>query len=159
MTEKTISEGQYRYLKGRLNDLESRLERILWKLEGAEKSKKKQYLDFEEAIPPKSVCADVMSMLGVANYSGFLYLLSQYYGIKQMHIYRDPKKVSANAIACYHRDEGNAYSKGPVDASVVLHEFFHHLVTQKVVIVGLNDDEETLANRYAELVEKRAKLA
>jgi len=154
--EKTITEGQYRYLKRRLNDLDCRLNEILWKLKAIESSKRKQYLAFEEAIPPKSVCVDAMSMLGVANYKGFLRLLSEYYGIKQMHIYRDPTKVSPNAIACYHRNEGNAYSKGPVDKGVVLHEFFHHLVTQNVVIIGSNENEETQANDYAKLIQKRA---
>ena len=156
MSEKQISEGQYRYLKRRLNEISCRLTDLNFKLDQMKASKKKYLLDFEEAIPPKSVCADVLSMLGVGNYKGMLHLLSDYYDITRLRMFHDPAKVPENAIACYNRGEGVAYSKSPVSSNTVLHEFFHHLVTQKVVMLYEGDDEEVLATRYAELFLQRA---
>ena len=135
MSEKTISEGQYRYLKRKLTELSGQLTEVIYELRQQKASRKKYLLDFEEAIPPKSVCQDALSMLGVGHYTGMLGLLGDYYGISRLPLFHNAEKVPEGAIACYHRSEGTAYSKrATIDSESVLHELFHHLVTQKVVI-------------------------
>jgi len=156
MSEKTISEGQYRYLKRKLNELSRQLSTVNFKLNQMKASRRKHLLSFEEVIPPKSVCVDALSMLGVGNYHGMLRLLGDYYGIVRMGFYQDPEKVPENAIACYHRNEGTAYSKlKTITTNTALHELFHHLVTNQVVMLHEGDDEEVLATKYAELFLQR----
>ena len=158
MSEKTISEGQYRYLQRKLNELSSQLTEVMFELRQQKASRKKHLLDFEEAIPPKSVCQDAMSMLGGGYYTGMLGLLSDYYGISRLRLFHNAKKVPEGAIACYHRSEGVAYSKhATIDSESVLHELFHHLVTQKVVMLYAGQDEEKLAAKYAQIFLQRAK--
>lgn len=158
MSDKPISEGQYRYLKGKINALSCQLSEVLYKLNQIKASRVKHLIAFEESIPPKSVCIDVLSMLGVGNYKGMMRLLSDYYGISRLQLFHDPKKVPDGAIACYVRQEGIAYSKNPtINEKTVLHEFFHHLVTLNVVVID-EEDEEVLANKYAKIFLERAKL-
>jgi len=151
----SISEGQYRYLKRKLHEIDAKLSDLNYKLDQVKASQRKHLLDFEEAIPPKSVCEDALSMLGVGNYKGMLRCLGDYYGIVRLQLLHDPSKVPEEYVACYHSDEGVAYSKSPVEPRTVLHELFHHLVANRVVIVYEGDDEETLASRYAELFLQR----
>lgn len=153
----TISEGQYDYLKRQIKELKNELSEVLFQLQQIHASNRKHLLDFEECIPPKSVCLDAMSMLGVVNYKGMMRLLADYYGIVRLPFFVDPEQVPKGAIACYYREKGTAYSKNKeINPQTVLHEFFHHLTTNKVVMLYESDDEEVLANKYAKFFLERA---
>jgi len=114
-------------------------------------------LDFLEAIPPKSVCCDALSMMeGVSHYTGLIFILTQYYGIPKMILGIDPKKARG-AIARYYAAENAAYTKNKTtDYATVLHEFFHHLVAHGVVTLN-GQREEELATEYARIILQRGR--
>jgi len=118
--------------------------------------KPKRALRFEEALPPRSVCRDVLSkMEGTTSYTGFVAFLSNYYGVSPLGLYHDKSRVPAKAIAAYYAQENAAYSKNSaIDRHTVLHEFFHHLVAHGVVIVK-EEDREKQADEFANIVLSR----
>ncbi len=146
--------------------LNKKLEELLFKVEMLQNciieiekrlpNKQLKYLRFEECVPPKDICVSINSMMdGVSNYVGFLGKLSEYYSCSPMGLYVD-KSINAKHIAEYRPDDKNAYSKeSTCDKDIVLHEFFHHLVNLKVIVVN-EKEEEKLADKYAKIFLKRA---
>jgi len=135
-----------------LNSKLDKLSNILFLLEEQRNAKPKHWLKFDACIPPQSVCKDVDSMMdNISSYLGFIGKLSEYYGCEPMNLFVDNSKmVSDKAIAAYYPDKKTAYSKESTCAkTVVLHEFFHHLVALNVVIVD-KKDEEKYADKFAE---------
>jgi hypothetical protein len=53
--------------------------------------------------------------------------LAQYYGIKNMKIILNGRKVGKRYIACYFRNIAY-FTKRGLNKRTVLHEFYHHLV-------------------------------
>ena len=146
------------------------IERELAEINKALKSlKPKRALGFVAAIPPASVCKDALShLVGTARgYEGVLATLAAYYQIPTMGLYHNPKRVQEAervlglkqmVAAAYFWQEGCAYTKETtVDRHTVLHEFFHHLVAQGVVIVK-GEDAELRANEFANTILQRADL-
>ena len=149
-----VSDSQWRYLHNKINyltesvaDMKSTIRTI---------QQPKRGLRYSEAVPPASVCRDVVSMLvGTTSYEGFIRRLSAFYDCEPMGVLRDDN-VSEKYLAVYRRDEKACYSRGPsVNRKTVLHEFFHHLTNLGVVFVD-KKDEEDYANRFANAVLHRA---
>ena len=122
----------------------------------------KRMLSLSEAIPPESVCRDLLSKTrGVNDYIGFLAILSDYYHIPPMRLLWDQYNVwmpqaKAKSVAAYFAEQNAAYTKKKaVEKDTVLHEFFHHLVAHNVVAVGKGKDEEKAAVKFAVLVLER----
>ena len=139
-------------------NLHSKLNSIMEKLEWLEKQiprKEKKWLKFDECLPPASVCGDVFSMMNGNNtYTGFLGKLAEYYGCEPMDFYIDPQ-INPKYRAVYRPPLKAAYSRTDTASKrTVLHEFFHHLVNLRVVVVP-KDEEEKYADKYAEIVMMR----
>lgn len=139
-------------------NLHSKLNSIMQKLEWLEEQiprKEKRWLKFDECLPPASVCRDVFSMMdGNSTYTGFLGKLAEYYGCEPMDFYIDPQ-INPKYRAVYRPHLKTAYSRtSTASKRTVLHEFFHHLVNLKVVVVH-KDEEEKCADKYAEIVMMR----
>lgn len=117
----------------------------------------KRGLSFYEALPPRSICRDLVSkMENATRYDGFLAFLSEYYSVPRMRLYWDESRVSAKYVAIYSPKEGAAYSHSKtISQHTVLHEFFHHLVAHGVVIIRENDEEQELADQFATAVLSR----
>ncbi len=156
MTEdyRLISDSQWRYMHRKINDLQESILKLHRQI--SDSNRPKRYLRFSECVPPESICKDVNSMLlGNAGYDGFVGRLADYYNIVPMGCYVD-SNISPKVIAEYRRPENNAYSREKtVHRSTILHEFFHHLTTLNVVSVPKNQ-EEKLADKYAEVFLQRA---
>ena len=147
-----MSESQWRYLHRKINRLSDKLDSLQEQLP----SKPKRFLKFWEAVPPVSVCKDVMSMMdGMNTYEGLIGRLSEYYGCVVMGLYVD-KRISPERSAEYRPDDDAAYSRTQVVLRrTVLHEFFHHLQYQNVVVVD-KKRQEHFAGKYARIFLERA---
>lgn len=146
-----ISKRQWNNIHKKLNSLKDEvveLKSILPKRE-------MKYLKFEECIPPASICKDVNSMMnGISSYEGFIGRLSNYYGCETMGLYVD-KKMDIKHIAEYRSLTRDAYTrKTTCEKNTVLHEYFHHLVNLKVVIVD-KKKEEYYADKYTKVFMER----
>ena len=154
MSEKTrtITERQWRYLHRKINYLEETLTEIRSNLP----KKEKKWLNFNEAVPPASICKDVNSMLdGVTSFEGFVGRLSEFYGCKAMPCQVDTS-IDPKYAAVYRPFYETAYTRTQtIHRSIILHEFFHHLVHLKVVVVPKNK-EEYYADKYAQTILQRA---
>ena len=151
---RVVTETQWRNLNQKLNNLQAQLLFLEQNLPRREK----RYLKFDECVPPVSICKDVVSMLkGVSTYEGAIGRLCEYYGCPIMDMKVDPgDKVAKNCLAVYYPDLKTAYSAGQtIDEHTVFHEFFHHLVAHKVVIVN-DRAAEHWANKYADVLLERA---
>ena len=138
-----------------LEEIVRKLEDIERKVERLERARKKSSLSFSAALPPPSLCKDIVGTDVIGNWDNHMQILSDYYGIEPMGNYSDKSKVPKGSIACYHPCEGNAYYKKPTTTlKTVLHEFFHHLVYQNVVDLKY-EDEEKRANKFAEIIIRR----
>jgi len=122
----------------------------------------KRMLSLYEAIPPESVCRDLLSkMRGISSYDGFLAALSDYYRVLPMKLIWDKHdtwmpQAKAKSVAAYFSEQNAAYTrKATVDRETVLHEYFHHLVAHNVVAVGGKKDEEKAADKFAALILER----
>lgn len=148
-----LTDAQWRYMHKKMNELTEQVVDLRHQLQAF---RPKRYLKFEECVPPASVCKDVCSMLrGIGNYKGFIGKLSEYYGVKTMGCFVD-SKLSNKIIAQYRQSEGNAYSRNKsVSAHTVLHEFFHHMHYNDVVVIN-DSQKEKLADLYATLFLERA---
>lgn len=149
-----MTKRQWENLNQRLKNLESHLVFLEENLP----RRKKRFLKFDEVIPPASVCKDVLSMMeGAQTYEGLIGRLSEYYGCTIMGMKVDPgDKVAKNCLATYYPNLKTAYSAGDtIDEHTVLHEFFHHLVAENVVVVN-KKTEEHWANKYATIFQQRA---
>jgi len=144
---KLISERQWRNLNRKLNGIRETVRR----LEDELPQKPKRWLHFEECIPPASVCRDISSMLdGISSYTGFLGRLAEYYGCSSMGFYVD-EKIDPKYKAIYYPNLKKAASRTPtIGRNSVLHEWFHHLVNENVVVVD-GEEEEKFARKYAEI--------
>lgn len=147
-----MSESQWRYLHRKINRLSDKLDSLQEQLP----RKPKKFLKFWEAVPPVSVCKDVMSMMdGMATYEGLIGRLSEYYGCEIMGCYID-ESISPEYLAVYRSDKKSAYTRLKyVDRRTILHEFFHHLQHQNVVVID-NKRKEHFANKYARIFLERA---
>lgn len=147
-----LSKRQWYNLHKKLNKIMQRLE----KLEDEIPKRQKKWLRFEECVPPASVCKDINSMMeGNNTFTGFLGKLAEYYGCEEMPIYVD-KTINPKYVAVYHPNLKEARSRTKhVDRKTVLHEWFHHLVNLRVVIVS-KSEEEKYANLYADVFLARA---
>ena len=151
-----VSDSQWRYLHQKLNYLQESVADMKSTIRNMQRPKRG--LRYSEAIPPASVCRDVVSMLvGTTSYDGFMQRLSAFYDCEPMGIYRDDN-VDEKYLAVYRSQEKACYSRGPsLERRVVLHEFFHHLVNLGIVFVD-KKDEEDYANRFAKAVLHRGAL-
>ena len=149
---KLVSDLQWRNLHRKINGLNDKLDAFQEQLP----NKPKRFLKFWEAVPPASVCKDIMSMLdGMNTYEGFIGRLSEYYGCETMGIYIS-KRISPECLAEYRPATKSAYTKEKiVSEHTVLHEFFHHLQHQNVVVVD-KKDQEIYAEKYAKIFLERA---
>jgi len=115
----------------------------------------KRMLSLSEAIPPKSICQDILSKTaGVNDYAGFLAMLCDYFHVPSMGLYWDQYKLwlPPKSEAAYFADKEATYTRTKtVDQHTVLHEFFHHLVAQNVVAVKKREEEKS-ADKFASLV-------
>ena len=118
--------------------------------------KSKKWLKFTECIPPANVCKEIYSMTtGINTYEGFIGKLSEYYGCKPMSLHVD-KTINPKYSAIYYPNLNEARTRTKtVGFKTVLHEFFHHLVNLKVVVVN-KDEEEKYADKYARIFMQRA---
>lgn len=152
---KVMTERQWKNFNRKLECMERHIEA----LEKLISHKEKRWLEFDECVPPSSVCKDITRMLdGVTDFTGFIGRLSYYYGCSTMDMFIDINhiKVSDKAIATYYPSEKAAYSKGKTcSPNTVLHEFFHHMVNCCVVVVN-KADEEYYADKFAQLFQQRA---
>lgn len=144
-----------REILDKLRQIEERLEKI-------ENNQRKRYLPWKAAIPPLTLCQDIVSAFDSGLFGQFDYemqRLSEFYGIAPMRNYTDPTKVSAKAIACYHSMDRAAYYKEPTAAKdVVLHEFFHHLHAENVVSLNSDEDAEKCADEFAKIILARGRV-
>lgn len=150
---KVISERQWRNLNKKLANIEGHLRFLEENLP----RKAKRWLKFEECIPPGSVCKEVYSMLmGINTYSGFIGKLSEYYGCSTMELVVDTT-IDPKYRAVYRADLKKSYTRTQtVNETTVLHEFFHHLIAERVVICD-KSQEEKYADKYAEIFMQRVR--
>ena len=147
-----VSDAQWRYLHRKINSLNDKLDVLKEQLP----NKPKRFLKFWEAVPPVSVCKDVMSMMdGMTTYEGLIGRLSEYYGCETMGCYID-ESISPDYLAVYRSNKKSAYTRLKyVTAHTILHEFFHHLQYQNVVVVD-KKRQERFAEKYAKIFLERA---
>ena len=132
-------------------DLQRKLDNLEWQLSFIRdnmQTRTKNYLRFDECVPPTSVCKDVVSMMdGMKTYTGFIGKLADYYGCAIMQAYVDIN-LDPKYNAVYYADRKTTYTKPTVSKSTILHEFFHHLVALHIVVCE-KEDEEKKADVYA----------
>jgi len=150
-----ITDGQWRYMHRKISVLTDKVLELARLVERAEAPKR--YLKFNEALPPASVCRDVVSMLpGVGNYEGFIGRLADYYHCVPMGLYIDAT-IEPKYKALYRSWNNAAYTREKTcERHTVLHEFFHHLIAQHVVVVS-PDQVEHFADQYATVFLQRAR--
>jgi len=104
-------------------------------------------------IPPKRVCEEFSLAYELEGAQEAVNLFAKYYGIKEMKVIVNGRKVGNNYDACYY--EYVAYfKKTGLNKRNVLHEFYHHLVyvydwDMKVY------EEEKKANWYSKAITKK----
>jgi hypothetical protein len=118
-----------------------------------------RYLKFDNCVPPASVCKEVESMMiGIRTYTGFIGKLADYYGCSTMEITvnKDMCKPEWNAV--YYPNLKKAYThRDTVSRETVLHEWFHHMVNEKVVYLGdiSSKEGEKFADRFSKIFMER----
>jgi len=146
-----ITKRQWYNIHRKLNDITNRLSMLEEKLP----NRQKRWLNFDECVPPESICKDVNSMMkGNRTYTGFLGKLAEYYGCKEMSLNVDTS-IEPKYIAVYYPllHEARTRTK-TIDKKTVLHEWFHHLCSLKVVFVD-KSKEEKYADKYAKIFLQR----
>ncbi len=109
-------------------------------------------------IPPKWIIEAAREALDTKNHWVDYYdVLSEYYGIAIVKAYNNPKKVSETAIASYYPSDNPPTIYGGKDdyAEVTaLHEFFHHLASEKELEYS-KVKSEALANSFSREIIRR----
>jgi len=78
-------------------------------------------------IPPKRVCEEFSLAYELEGAQKAVDLLAKYYGIKEMRVLVDGRKVGNGNEACYYGYVAY-FKKTGLNKRNILHEFYHHLV-------------------------------
>lgn len=73
--------------------------------------------------------------------------LSKYYGVKQMRLILDGKRVGRGYSGVYIKNRAY-FTKRGLTKRIILHEFYHHLIEAKGLEMPIRKEEKE-ANRYA----------
>ena len=95
-------------------------------------------------IPSKKVCEEFSLLYELEGAQKAIDFLAGYYKIEIMKIVVDGRKVPRNCLACYEENV-SYFTRQGLRKRVVLHEFYHHLVYNGIVIPF---KEEREANEY-----------
>jgi hypothetical protein len=104
-------------------------------------------------IPPKTICAEFLLVYELEGAQKAIDLLAKYYKIKKMKIILDGRKVGKKYLACY-QDNKSYFKKKNLKKKIILHEFYHHLVSNKKIVP---EKEEREANDFATMILNRFK--
>lgn len=103
-------------------------------------------------IPPKKVREEFYLTYELKGAQKGINLLARYYGIRQMKIVLDGKKVGRGYEACYDKFVGYFTKKG-FHKRNVLHEFYHHI--SFILNFDMDEkEEEKEANNFVKNVLK-----
>jgi hypothetical protein len=101
-----------------------------------------------------------MSMMnGVTTYSGFIGKLAEYYGCSTIKLLVDKNKCKKEWNAVYYSDLKKVFTyEDTISHRTVLHEWFHHMVNEKVVYLGTitSEKEEEFAVKFSCIFMERA---
>ena len=105
-------------------------------------------------IPPKRVCEEFFLAYELKGTQKAVNLLAKYYGIKEMKVIVNGRKVGNGNEACYY--EYVAYfKKTGLNKCNILHEFYHHLVYVNDWNMKELEEEERKAIWYSKAIVKK----
>jgi len=84
-------------------------------------------------IPSKKVCEEFSLLYELEGAQKAVDFLTGYYRIEKMKIVVDGRKVSKNCLACYEENV-SYFTRYGLRKRIVLHEFYHHLVFNEIII-------------------------
>jgi len=104
-------------------------------------------------IPPKKIREKFLILYELQGAQKATNCLSEYYGVRRMRIIFDGKRVgkrkSNRWVACYFKNKA-FFTKEGLSKRILLHEFYHHLVSAKEYELKQRIEEKE-ANAYAKL--------
>jgi hypothetical protein len=108
-------------------------------------------------IPPKRIREKFLIVYELQGCQKATDFLTEFYDVKKMKIILDGKRVGKRKVnrwvACYLKNRA-FFTKEGLSKRVLLHEFFHHLVSAKGCELTQRIEEKE-ANAYAKLFLKR----
>jgi hypothetical protein len=104
-------------------------------------------------IPPKRICEDFSIVYELRGAQRAVDLLAKHYKVQRMKIILDGRRVGGRYLAVYF-DNRAFFKKRGLTKRIVLHEFYHHLVSSDKIIAVR---EEWEANNYARMIISKCK--